>query len=579
MGTPLRVLFVEDSENDAALVVRELQRGGYDPISTRVDTPAAMKEALLGQRWDAVIADYSMPHFSAHEALGLLKDTELDLPFIIVSGSIGEETAIAAMKAGAHDYLIKNNLTRLVPAIERELKDASVRRERRRAEETIQHLAYYDALTDLPNRALLYDRLQQAILAGHREEKPFALLLLDLDRFKEINDTMGHGRGDLLLQQVATRLRDALRKSDTMARLGGDEFAAVLPNTKMDGATLIARKILEAFNCPFIMDDLSLEIGVSIGIAVFPEHGADADTLMRRADVAMYVSKQTESGYAVYTSEQDRYAPHRLALMGELRHAINNGHFFLLYQPTIDLHTAGVSAVEALVRWRHPDLGVIQPDEFIALGEQAGLMKPLTLWVLNAALRQCHVWRQAGMDIAMAVNISARNLQDPQLPDQVAEILHISGVSPDELNLEITESVIMADAARAMQILTRLRKMGVHLSIDDFGTGYSSLSYLKKLPVDAIKIDKSFVMDMAVDRDDAAIVQSIIDLGHNLGLKIVAEGVENQETWDQLTALGCDAAQGYYMSRPIPATELPNWFHHSLWGAKKVMKQVGDRAM
>ncbi|MCG3114500.1 MAG: EAL domain-containing protein [Candidatus Manganitrophus sp. SA1] len=569
MGSSLRVLFIEDSEEDKMLLMRELERGGYQVNSERVDTESALRAALRKQSWDLVITDYNMPHFSAPGVLAVLKESGIDLPCIIVTGSQGEETAVATMKAGAHDFILKGNLSRLVPAVAREMKEAELRQEQRRTERAVQHLAYYDTLTDLPNRTLLQDRLQQAILAAKRDKKTLALLVMDLDRFKEINNILGHHYGDLVLQQVGPRLREVLRESDTVARLGGDEFAVLLLSIGLDGAILTAEKILRHFLTPFVVDCLSLEVGTSIGISLFPEHGDDANTLLRRADMAMYEAKQQSTGYAVYSPQHERHNSSHLILMGDLRHAIDRNELFLQYQPKIDLRNRSIIGVEALVRWQHPSRGTVPPDQFIPLSEQGGLIKPLTLWVLKAALSQCHAWHQAGLKLSVAVNLSARNLQDPQLPDQVARLLQAYDLGPGWLHLEITESVIMADPTRAMEILNQLSKMEVHLSIDDFGTGYSSLGYLKKLPVDEIKIDKSFVKEMAVEKDDAMIVRSTIDLAHNLGLKVVAEGIETQEIYDRLVALGCDAAQGYYISRPVSPADLLGWLTDSPWASKK----------
>ena len=322
---------------------------------------------------------------------------------------------------------------------------------------------------------------------------------------------------------------------------------------------------------------MTVTVGAGIGIAVYPDHGDDADLLMQRADVAMYVAKEAGNEYFVYASDRDHYHPDRLALMGALRRAIDDNQLFLLYQPQVCVKTGRVVGVEALVRWRHPERGVIPPDQFILLAEHAGLIKPLTLWVLTTALRQCRGWHDLGIAISVAVNLSARSLQDAGLPDQIASILHHAGAAPGSLELEITESVIMADPARALEILTRLDAMGVRLSIDDFGTGYSSLSYLKKLPVESIKIDKSFVISMVADQDDAVIVRSTIELAHTLGLKVVAEGVEQRETWDRLAALGCDFAQGYYLSRPQPADDLTPRLTESPWGVLRASADDADR--
>src|SRR5579884_1474710 len=572
MGRPLRVLFIEDSEEDMLLLIRELQRGGYDPTVERVDTATAMLAALKKQPWDLIITDYNMPQFSAPAVLSVLKESGSDLPCIIVTGSQGEETAVATMKAGANDFILKSNLSRLVPAVARELRDTELRQEQRRTERAIQHLAYYDTLTDLPNRTLLQDRLQQAILSARRDGKSLALLVMDLDRFKEINNFLGHHYGDLVLQQVGPRLREVLRESDTIARLGGDEFAVLLLSIGLEGAVLTAQKILKHFLSPFVVDCLSLEIGASLGIALFPEHGEDANNLMRRADMAMYAAKQENAGYAVYSPKHEKQNSSHLLLMGDLRHAVDRDELFLVYQPKIDLQTRSIIGVEALVRWQHPSRGLIPPDQFIPLSEQGGLIKPLTLWVLNAALMQCRAWRQAGLHLSVAVNLSARNLLDPELSVQIARLLQRYELEAQWLHLEITESVIMADPVRAMEILNQLNKMGICLAIDDFGTGYSSLGYLKKLPVDEIKIDKLFVKEMAVEEDDAIIVRSTIDLAHNLGLKVVAEGVESQEILDRLIILGCDAAQGYFINRPVAPADLINWLNHSSWGLNVIKK-------
>jgi diguanylate cyclase (GGDEF)-like protein len=574
MPKPLRVLLVEDSENDALLLLRALRHGGFKPQLQRVQTLDEMSARLHSQVWDVVISDYSLPHFSGLAALSTLKDSGLDVPFILVSGTIGEEVAVEAMKAGAHDYVMKGNLQRLGTAIERELRDAELRRDSNRAEEKLRYLANYDPLTDLPNRNLHYERLEQALQAAHREQSPLALILLDLNDFREINDTMGHQLGDLLLKQVGPRIKGALRECDTVARLGGDEFAVLLAGANEEDATLAARKILQVLDAPFVIGDLTLDAQASLGLAIFPQHGVDKDTLMRRADIAMYLAKHSASGYAIYSADHDSYSPERLTLMAELRRAIDNTQLSLAYQPKIDLRTGHVIGLEALARWRHHERGMIPPDRFIAIAERTGLIKSLTFWALNAALGQSRAWREQGLAIPISVNLSARNLHDLNLPDQIAEILRNHGAEPEQLEIEITESVIMADPARAFDILTRINRMGVALFIDDFGTGYSSLGYLKKLPANAIKIDKSFVINMIADENDAMIVRSIIDLAHNLKLKVIAEGVENQDVWNRLAALGCDAAQGYHMSRPLPAPEMTDWLLESPWGLRPVARKV-----
>ena len=388
---------------------------------------------------------------------------------------------------------------------------------------------------------------------------PLTLLLLDLDRFKEVNDTLGHHHGDLLLRQVAERLCATLRDSDTIARLGGDEFAVLLPATDEVGARAAADKVVAALALPFDLEAVSVHVGASVGIALAPDHGQDVDTLLRHADVAMYVAKRTGESSAVYTAERDAYTPDRLALIADLRRAIADDGLALHYQPKADLVTKRVTGVEALVRWTHTQRGAIPPDQFIPLAEHTGLIAPLTRWMLMAALRQAGRWRRAGLRLDMAVNLSAVDLRDVGLPDALAHLLCEHAVPPASLRLEVTESALMIDPAGAQAVLTRLAALGIGLSVDDYGAGYSSLAYLKRLPVDELKIDRSFVRHMAVDPVDAAVVSSTIGLGHNLGLRVVAEGVEDRETWALLAGAGCDTAQGYYLACPMPADEVERW--------------------
>jgi len=555
---PLRVLIVEDSENDTLLLLEHLRAGGYEPDYTRVESAEALNTALEGHEWDMVIADYTMPGFSGTAALSIVRSRGLEVPFIFVSGTIGEDIAVEAMKNGANDYIIKNNLNRLLPAINRELRDAEVRRERTRAEERIRHLAYYDPLTDLPNRTLFQNRLEQAVHNSLRARNPLAVMIMDLDTFKEINDTLGHLMGDAVLREIGHRLATGLRESDTVARLGGDEFAVMLPNVGRAGAELAARKLLALVQEPLAIEGVNLDVHSSVGIAMFPEHGTEAEILIQRADVAMYVAKQDRSGHVVYAQELDRHSPERLALMGDFRHAISRDQLRVHYQPKLNLKTNQVSGVEALVRWQHPELGLIMPDRFIPMAEQTGAVRPLTLWMLERALQQCLEWRRQGVELVAAVNLSPRNLQDPELPERVRSLLNLLGAPAQMLELEITESVIMSDPLRSLQVLTRLNKMGLRLAVDDFGTGYSSFSYLRKLPVHEIKIDKSFIDDM-IQQHDEVIVQSTIDLAHNLGLTVVAEGVQDKETLDRLRELGCDTAQGDYLSAPLDAPSVLPW--------------------
>jgi diguanylate cyclase (GGDEF)-like protein len=424
-----------------------------------------------------------------------------------------------------------------------------VRRVRRQMEE-IEYRALYDELTALPNRTLFRDRIAESLGADS-----VAVLLLDLDRFKEINDALGHETGDLLLREVGARLGPELSAA-TFARLGGDEFGILLPGASVDDALAEAARVHEALEQPFPLRGLELEIATSIGIAHFPEHGDDVDMLLQRADVAMYLAKDAHAGTALYDREQDANDAARLALAAELRRAIEDEQLVLHFQPKADLRSGIVVGVEALVRWEHPNRGVVPPNDFIPVAERTGLIKPLSRHVLAAAIRQCGAWNDAGGNLHVAVNLTIPDLLDLELPDYIVGLLEDAGVRPDQLELEITESTILADPFRVRQVLSRFNEMGVTLAIDDFGTGYSSLAYLRRLPVQTIKIDRSFVMGMCDDESDATIVRSTVDLARNLGLNVVAEGVESREIWDALRALGCSLAQGYFISRPVPADEL-----------------------
>ena len=423
--------------------------------------------------------------------------------------------------------------------------------------------ALHDALTQLPNRTLLTDRLQQAIRISARERKSFALVAVDLDLFKEINDTLGHHAGDMVLQEVANRTQRALRNSDTVARMGGDEFAVLLLNIP-DQATAegLTRRIFQAIRDPMILEGQTFEISASMGIAMYSEHGTTAEELTQHADVAMYVAKRNKSNVVIYDAKLKSSGLDSVLRKADLRRALSSGELLLHYQPKFDLNSGAVTGVETLVRWQHPQHGLIFPDNFIPLAETSGLIKLLTEEVLKLALRQCRQWLDSGTPLAVAVNISAIDLQDPSLPTKVSDLLRETQVPATMLELEVTETAIMTDPLRAKENITRLSEMGIQISIDDFGTGYSSMAYLKKLLVAKIKIDKSFVMDMNQNNNDAVIVRSTIDLGHNLGLKVVAEGVEDQQSWDRLKALGCDAAQGYHMSKPLSVEQFNVWYEN-----------------
>jgi diguanylate cyclase len=481
----------------------------------------------------------------------------------------------AALEAGVYigtALLIGLVLVRQVVAI-RELHTLYVNNDAlASANRQLEVQATHDTLTGLPNRNLLQRRLEQAIHLARKGGIPAALLLLDLDRFKEVNDTLGHDVGDLLLQEIGPRLQAYLRHTDLLTRLGGDEFAVVLPSTDAAAAIQTAQTLLDALAVPFLIGEHAFDIGGSIGIALTPKFGFDSTTLLRCADVAMYVAKRSQSGHIVYSQEIDNHSPRKLALMSELRQTIANDGLLLYYQPKVSLFLGQIIGVEALVRWPHPVHGLIPPDEFIPLAERTGLIGPLTQWVLERAIRQCRDWGQAGLYLKMAVNLSTRTLYDQELLSTVTNLLQTNGVAPSRLTLEITESTLMDDPERAYVALARLRTSGVSISLDDFGTGYSSLAYLKRLPLDEIKIDKAFVLglDADVNPADVAIVRAVVAMARPLQCEVVAEGVESQEVWKLLREFGCDLAQGYYLSRPLPAAALEQWVRTSPWGVPEL---------
>jgi diguanylate cyclase (GGDEF)-like protein/PAS domain S-box-containing protein len=853
---PLRVLVVEDSDDDCTLLLHELKRGGYAPSHRRVDTPGMLNEALDGQEWDIIFSDYTMPQFSGTQALSLVRGRGLDVPFIFVSGTIGEDTAVSAMHAGAQDYIMKDNYKRLLPAVERELREIALRREQMRAEterrtvderfrniltiaadaiiavdgdqritlfnrgaerafgyraeevtgqlldillpsrfgkthrqhvqdfacgadgarsmndrreiygrrkngeefpaeasiskltengktsftvilhditerkraeqelrllqgitqsaneacdvhaalavtlnkvcettgwtlaqawvpgpggatmecspawhcrgngleefrtaslsfvfgpgeglpgrvwsskqpvwisdvmrdvnfmranvaraaglktgiwipvlvgeevlavieffarepreqdarlirlisavaaqlgsvirrkhteERLHYLAHYDPLTGLPNRVLFTDRLQQAIIEADRHERLVGVVFLDLDRFKTINDSLGHGIGDLFLKEVAGRLARCVRAGDTVARQSGDEFTLVLADMGHVGhAARVAQKILDGLAHPFHVAGHELYAGASLGMTLYPLDEHNIEGLLRNADIAMYrVKERGGNGYEFYAADMTSKAHARLALENALRHALEREEFELHYQPVVDLDSGHIKGVEALIRWRHPERGLVLPGEFIPVAEETGLIAPIGEWVLRTACRQCHEYSLAGgPPLRLAVNVSPRQFGRGEILNVVTRILDETGFDSHQLDLEITETLLMQHAEAVLEVMHELGALGVRFSVDDFGTGYSSLSYLKHLPIGWVKIDKSFVDDIPADPNDAAIVSAIISMAHSLGLKVIAEGVETKEQLEFLRAQGCDMAQGYYFSRPLPAEKI-----------------------
>jgi diguanylate cyclase (GGDEF)-like protein len=553
-GRPLRVLMLEDRPEDAELARHELRRAGYELNWRRVDDEAGFR-ANLDPELDLVLADYYQPQFNAVRALKIMQEMDLDIPFVIVSGAIGEDLAVAAVRLGAMDYVLKDRLARLGTAVKNAIEQGELRRRQRLAQAALEHQALHDGLTDLPNRLMLREEIQKALATNATA----VLLLLDIDNFKEVNDSFGHQVGDVLLRQMGTRLREPLEAEHLIARLGGDEFAILLPGANAPEAVRTAQALLRMLERPFLSDEHALEVTASIGIAAFPEHGTVAETLMRRADVAMYTAKRTGGTYSVYRPEDDPYDAGRLLLRADLRRAIDHQDITLYYQPQVSLATGELTGMEALARWRHPERGWIPPAEFIPVAERMGLIKPLTLYLVELAGRDAIAIGKTGVDLPVAVNVSMRNLLDPHFPEMMEEVIARTGQPSELLKLEITESAVMAEPGRVLESMKRLRGGGIRFSIDDFGTGYSSLAYLQRLPVEEIKIDRSFVGQMNNEAGSAAIVRATIELGGSLGLEVVAEGVEDERTWQALKRMGCSAAQGYYIGRPMPVGELEGW--------------------
>ena len=673
---PLRALIVEDSEDDALLLKRELAHGGYQIEAQRVDTPEAMRSALQ-QPWDIVFADYTMPQFDGMSALRMLREMNADIPFIFVSGTIGEDTAVMAMRAGAQDYIMKGRSKRLLPAVERELQEAETRRERRRTErdrarlvatletttdlvvtadaqgtllylngagrtmlgidpaedistitiyqlipdwsvaflrdalsmahrdgvwngectllarsgaeilmsqviqahhdangavefysaiardmserkrfeEELRHLATHDSLTGLPNRVLLRDRLESALLTAQRQQIAVAVLFLDLDNFKRINDTLGHGAGDSLLRQVAERLRARLRITDTVGRRGGDEFMVIFNHPfDVKEVMTVVNKVRSAFTQPFVCEGEELFVTSTLGIALYPEDGQSAEVLVKNADVAMYRAKEKgKDQYQFYIAEMSAESRAQLTMEMELRRALERSEFILHYQPQYDVRSGRAVGVEALIRWQHPRQGLLSPEHFMPLLEETGLIVSVGEWVLRSACTQWRAWSAAGrQDLRVAINVSARQFGSNDFVDHVRQVVMEEQVPPACIELEVTETVVMQDVMRAAEMLNALRRLGIRPAIDDFGTGYASLSYLKRFAIDILKIDQCFVHDVDNDPDDAAIIEAITSLGHNLGMEVVAEGVETQGQYNFLRAQGCDTVQGFLLGRPMP---------------------------
>jgi diguanylate cyclase (GGDEF)-like protein len=530
------------------------------------------EEALLllqTEKYGLVISDINMGGMSGLEMVPQVRASAPNTVIMLISGEQNIESAIEAMRVGAFDYIMKPfDFQHVEAAVRRALEHhtllAAKRRHENHLEELVKqrtaelnHLAYHDALTDLPNRILFEDRLTQALILAERNHQTLGMLFLSLDGFKKVHDTLGRAMGDRLLQKVAERLRISAHRGETVARFEGDEFALLLTQvggTEGEDVGAVIFQINESLKLPFLIDEHELFITVSIGISLYPDDGADALTLLKNADAALYRAReQGGDNYQFYTADMNAKAMKRLTLENNLRRALERSEFEVYYQPVLDINTKKIVGVEALLRWHHPELGLVQPAEFISLAEDTGMIVPIGEWVLRTACAQSKSWQSAGFaPLSLAVNLSARQFQQQNLSEVVVRILRETGLNPRDLELELTESSIMKNAEWAVRTLSELKAMGVKIAIDDFGTGYSSLGYLKRLPIDTLKIDRSFVSDVTTDPDDAALVMAIITLAHNLRLKVIAEGVDSEEQLRFLHLLRCDEWQGYFFSKPLP---------------------------
>ena len=554
---------------DEDAIAAALRSAGFAAKLHTVGTAVDTLEAIIENDFDCAILGHNLPDDGGEALLPDLQGHGIETPVIFLFDEpVQTARVMRIMGAGASDCFAVSELTpeRIGRAVVMARRYHSARTKAINAEKRLAMQTLFDPLTNLPNRSLFFDRVDRALSVSRRDGREVAILILDLNRFRDINNVLSHKAGDQLLREVTERLREVVRTSDTLARLGADEFVVLMPSgASAAGAIGMADRLLNSLTAPYTINGHNIAVGASVGIAIAPKHGMDSSTLLRHAETACQNAKRDSSGYAMFAGDDPTESLRQLALASDLRNAVANNELVLYYQPKISFEGGHVCGVEALTRWRHPEYGLVPPDRFIPLAEQTGVIEPLTIWLLNEAMRQRSMWMSQGWELPVSVNLSPVTLHDEEFPDQVAEMLTRWDVPPACIILEITESAIMSDVTRATQTVGRLNDMGMHISIDDFGTGYTSFSYIRKLAVGEIKVDKSFVLNMRTVNDDAVIVRTIIEMGKSLGLNVVAEGVEDQETWDLLQSLGCNSCQGYFISEPLDAQKFDVWLSESRW--------------
>jgi diguanylate cyclase (GGDEF)-like protein len=568
MPIGLNLLLLEDSLNDAGLILDMLEEAGFEVVSRRVDSPSAYHREL-DKPPDIILSDFSMPQFTALDALRLMKERGLDIPFIVVSGCIGEDMAVECMRAGATDYLLKDRLARLGHSISQALDRKRLIEEKRLAEQRLLLETFHDSLTGLPNRALFMDRLDRVYQQSRRQPSHiFALLYLNLDAFRVVRDSVGPSAADRLLIEISQRMLYRVRSVDTVARMEGDEFAFLLDNMKAVGnVTHVANRLQHEFARPFTVEGRQVLLSASMGIACCNGEYESADHLLRDATTAMHQARALgRAGFVIFDRAMHEQAMVRLKLESDLRQALERQEFRLEYQPIVALQSGHVAGFEALLRWEHPEYGITRPDEFLEVAMELGLMTKIGEWTLREASRQLTIWHAEFPQIrplTMSVNFSLRQLADADLAKLVNEVLLATGVEASSLKIEITESDMMQNPDAVTQVLKQLESHQVQICLDDFGTGYSSLSYLQQLPITFLKIDQSFVQRLGADDDAFAIVKAIIVLAHQLGRRVIAEGVETAEHLTILRTLGCEYGQGFLFAKPLPCLDVPSFLASS----------------